>query len=308
MLILPAMRQLRAVRLLCTVFTLLSAPNSRVAATAFPRPHPSMIRAPLPVVGSQKKFWAQEVPGDGACLFHTIGTKACSYFLCWLALTWPMIVCSVMLCFSTLLAAAVRYQEKGEHSNFDQSLYNLSHQLRQLACDTLACENVPLYLGEQEESTTTDILNMIAKQYNTTGPGYCELMRQPREWGGGPEIVALSNVLRQPVHVYELYTRRFFPTRFLLRPAARFGSPKFDSNAKEPLCILCADGRLDNIILCRPYTSCTDIVFCAGFQASHLALKRVPAITLCPFLRLLLLVAFLLSPWFVAALIMLPIF
>lgn len=29
-------------------------------------------------------------------------------------------------------------------------------------------------------------------------------MRKPSEWGGGPEIVVLANVLRRPIHVYEL--------------------------------------------------------------------------------------------------------
>jgi len=29
-------------------------------------------------------------------------------------------------------------------------------------------------------------------------------MRRLTEWGGGPEIVVLANVLRRPIHVYEL--------------------------------------------------------------------------------------------------------
>jgi hypothetical protein len=145
-----------------------------------------------------------------------------------------------MLCMS---AAALRFQERGEHPDFDQSLYALSNRLRQLACDTLACAQAPLYLGQEEESSTTDVLDMICKQYNKTGPEYCELMRGRHEWGGGPEIVALSNLLRRPVHVYELHTRGFFPRRFELRACARFGSPRFDSCGRDPLCILCADGR-----------------------------------------------------------------
>lgn len=31
-----------------------------------------------------------------------------------------------------------------------------------------------------------------------------QVMRQSSVWGGGPEIVALSNALSRPIHVYEL--------------------------------------------------------------------------------------------------------
>ena len=30
-------------------------------------------------------------------------------------------------------------------------------------------------------------------------------MRKQTEWGGGPEIVVLANVLHRPIHVYELH-------------------------------------------------------------------------------------------------------
>ena len=56
--------------------------------------------------------------------------------------------------------------------------------------------------------------------------------------------MALSNLLRLPIHVYELHTRRLLPGRFQLRESARFGSPRFDAEGARPLCILCADGRL----------------------------------------------------------------
>jgi hypothetical protein len=95
-------------------------------------------------------------------------------------------------------------------------------------------------------------------------------MKNNGVWGGGPEIVALCNYLRRPIHVYELMTIR--PTlnnknkrrtrsnkseaaqlqklkesweeatpEFRLRRMALFGSPKFDY--REPLRILSADCR-----------------------------------------------------------------
>ena len=82
-------------------------------------------------------------------------------------------------------------------------------------------------------------------------------MRQDSYWGGGPEIVALSNVLQRPIHVYELATatstkkeskKGIFerpPKQFVLRRMACFGSPKFDRNS--PLHILSADSRFPDV-------------------------------------------------------------
>ena len=104
------------------------------------------------------------------------------------------------------------------------------------------------------------------------------MRNNPKTWGGGPEIIALSNLFRCPIHVYELCTvnvqdlpngRRGKGLRsdanpnpnpnpnpkglssdvanknkkleFSVRPKALFGSPDFDN--KSPLFILSADGR-----------------------------------------------------------------
>eukprot|EP00978_Attheya_sp_CCMP212_P011037 scaffold26936_cov32-Attheya_sp.AAC.3 len=46
-----------------------------------------------------------------------------------------------------------------------------------------------------------DLVDAAASQYDMTG----ELMRKDAYWGGaGPEIFALCNVLKRPIHVYEL--------------------------------------------------------------------------------------------------------
>jgi hypothetical protein len=62
---------------------------------------------------------------------------------------------------------------------------------------------------------------------------------------GGPEIVALSNHLKVPIHVYELRVRGFFRRWFELTLTTRFGSPAFDDT--QPLRILYCDGRFPNI-------------------------------------------------------------
>jgi hypothetical protein len=106
-------------------------------------------------------------------------------------------------------------------------------------------------------------------------------MEQDSYWGGGPEIVALCNVLERPIHVYELVpTNKYHHDKiiidqtdnnnnigddddvsdggdvvvvpdyrmnkdFYLRRMATFGSPKYDS--KTPLHILSADSRFPDV-------------------------------------------------------------
>ena len=42
-----------------------------------------------------------------------------------------------------------------------------------------------------------------AEQYSMTPQEYCSQMRNKGVWGGGPEILALVNRLRRPIHVFE---------------------------------------------------------------------------------------------------------
>ncbi len=84
---------------------------------------------------------------------------------------------------------------------------------------------------------------MVSNQYNTTPSAYCSRMRNETAWGGGPEIVCISNVLKRPIHVFELYTRPFSPETFELKICAEFGSPLYDNPLLQPFRILCADGR-----------------------------------------------------------------
>ncbi len=100
----------------------------------------------------------------------------------------------------------------------------------------------PMYLEKSEEITADSLLSTVSAQYNITKEKYIELMRQGGVWGGGPEIVALVNLFKRPVHVYELRSTK---GRFCLRCMACFGSPRFDSC--EKIHILSADSRFPNI-------------------------------------------------------------
>mmetsp|Transcript_20510 Transcript_20510/g.32985 ORF Transcript_20510/g.32985 Transcript_20510/m.32985 type:complete len:381 (+) Transcript_20510:80-1222(+) len=201
----------------------------------------------------------RQVPGDGNCLFHSIST-----------------------CLS--------YAVNGTHIDLRspetmQWLYQHSTNLRQLAVNCLEERRKLLFLQGHEYLKARDLVEAAASQYGITGKEYCRLMRQDSYWGGGPEIVALCNVLQRPIHVYELHvpeprssSRRrkggknerggagrngisrasargsdismddsssTAPSSFVLRRMACFGSPKFD---KSPaLHILSADSRFPDI-------------------------------------------------------------
>ena len=142
-----------------------------------------------------------------------------------------------------------------------------------------------LFLQGNEYLQREELLHIAASQYDLTGMEYCELMKKNGVWGGGPEIVALCNYLKRPIHVYELISTRpqkkkkgqtskmdqqessqlarkknrrkihrkssssvsstLAKPEFRLRRMACFGSPKFDY--KEPLHILSADCRFPDL-------------------------------------------------------------
>jgi len=137
--------------------------------------------------------------------------------------------------------------------------------------------NRRLYLQGSENLSTHDLVERAAKPYGISTDEYCRTMNMDRYWGGGPEIVALSNSLRRPVHVYELCVGEIIVTtrncgtinnnnnnhhpdsssssttstttnnkkEFILRRMACFGSPKFDK--REALHLLSVDSRFPDI-------------------------------------------------------------
>jgi len=195
----------------------------------------------------------RQVPGDGNCLFHSIAT-----------------------CLS--------YAANGTHvcMRDTSALYSVSKMLRTAAVDCLSCNpQRRLFLQGSEYLRAGELVSAAAAQYDLSGEEYCEQMRRDSYWGGGPEIVALCNVLRRPIHVYELCTDAHpdideegvaagvnggggndkqlrgstnnevssplltTSSQFRLRRMACFGSPRFDR--REPLHILSADSRFPDV-------------------------------------------------------------
>lgn len=156
----------------------------------------------------------RQVPGDGNCLFH-----------------------SLSVCLAKV--------ENGTHFCFDnlRQLQKTSTSLREKAVDFLTTNpKRMLFLQGKEYLRAKDLVEAAASQYAVSGQEYCHTMRQNSYWGGGPEIVALCNLLQRPIHVYELTSR---DRQFWLRRMACFGSPKYDR--REALHILSADSRFPDI-------------------------------------------------------------
>jgi len=157
----------------------------------------------------------RQVPGDGNCLFHSL------------------VVC-------------LNWVEEGKHycyKDYD-ALRRLSLQLREKAVDYLSSKpKRKLYLQGDEYIRADELVKAAAAPFNVSPEKYCETMRQESYWGGGPEIAALCNLLRRPIHVYELYSHG--KQEFCFRRMAYLGSPRFDR--KEALHILSADSRFPDV-------------------------------------------------------------
>ena len=112
-----------------------------------------------------------------------------------------------------------------------------------------------LYLQGRTRLPADALVESAAAQYNITSEEYLESMKLDSTWGGGPEIVALSNCLRLPIHVYELCWidkadkrlsgKEIGHGKWGVRRMACFGSPKFDD--KGCLNILSCDCRFPDI-------------------------------------------------------------
>jgi len=170
-----------------------------------------------------REFYVRQVPGDGSCLFHAMAT--CIKFI-----------------------ASTGSKQLYNDLLFDSKMKKISSKLRQIAVGVLSnLENITLYMENNETINNKELLVQVADYYNSTTDDYCLQMLKKKTWGGGPEIVAISNYIKRPIYVYELCSKHKNHGNFKLKICAKFGCPIFDK--KNPLYILCADGRFPNIKL-----------------------------------------------------------
>ena len=175
----------------------------------------------------------RQVPGDGNCLFH-----------------------SISLCLNHAVNGThytlSNYPDASERSprppdkDMPRHMDDLYVQSRLLRAQAVACLRAErrLFLQGREWMAARELVEAAAQQYDLTPAEYCAAMEEDSVWGGGPEIVALCNLLQRPIHVYELATAP--PSEgFVLRRMACFGSPRFDHRAA--LHILSADSRFPDV-------------------------------------------------------------
>jgi hypothetical protein len=95
--------------------------------------------------------------------------------------------------------------------------------------DTLESHtDLPLVMEDDEHINGSELVETVAEQYGLKPREYLNLMRQPRVWGGGPEIIALVTAIGHPIHVYEPVCVNN-GTEIQLVLSGKYGSPKYDS-------------------------------------------------------------------------------
>eukprot|EP00967_Tisochrysis_lutea_P023432 scaffold26860_cov37-Tisochrysis_lutea.AAC.2 len=166
--------------------------------------------------GRNSTFCVQQVQGTGDCLFHSI-------------------------------AISMAFDDNETHLDMHDSwLDQRVAQLRALAVDTLVNEaNSTFHLEGDQTISASELVAAAAEQYNMTSEEYCNSMRRKGVWGGGPEILALVNAMKRPIHVFEPVAVHN-GTEFRLQLCGAFGSPKFDKCGKR-VCIVAADDRFPRV-------------------------------------------------------------
>eukprot|EP00978_Attheya_sp_CCMP212_P032442 scaffold126641_cov59-Attheya_sp.AAC.1 len=143
---------------------------------------------------TEKTFWVRQVPGDGSCLFHAVA--ACLDH----AETNPMILQhnppSPLKQWSILKirSAALRAAAVDRLENIIGTLETNRNNNK--------CNNKPVKLCNGSVVSTLEWIESVAASYGISAVQYCVQMRHARTWGGGPEMVALSDVLQRPIYLY----------------------------------------------------------------------------------------------------------
>ena len=178
----------------------------------------------------------RQVPGDGNCLFHSISTA-----LSWVEDRRHLDFDETFQEKHNSLKLTKRQRLSRSRSALEEELdlHTRSKILRQIAVDMLDprhCTQEPLEQQQQQQQQKrphfhfnflarkrrkplflqgseflrpNELLNIACSQYGLTAEEYCESMRKDGVWGGGPDLVALCNYLKRPIHVFELMT--FYP-------------------------------------------------------------------------------------------------
>lgn len=157
------------------------------------------------------------MPGDGSCLFYALAAG--------------------------LLQSEPEKQATHALDNRISwsSIRQKAADLRQMAVDTLADESAGNFLtisGNDEVKSST-LLKSAAASFGMSTKDYCKSMRRASCWGGGVEMVALSNALNRQIFMYQPLL--LHDGSFALHKIICFGPSK--ARAEKSLHVLIADNR-----------------------------------------------------------------
>jgi len=167
----------------------------------------------------------RNVPGDGSCLFHATVTSF----------------------------AQVVHGRHLVHPDDAEWLFAGSATLRKIAIERLRQENQRIHIAGNAHVNAGSLVEAVAAQHGMSPTDHFNAMEhdtfegdEHSAWGGGPEIVALSNLMKRPIRVYKLATAtKKGSSFFVLELLTSLGSPKFDD--KEALHVLTADSRFPDV-------------------------------------------------------------
>jgi len=193
-------------------------PSSKIDEQGFLAGTYQRLAAPWEVGTLTYPVIIRQVPGDGNCLFHAI---------------------AVALYKSQRGRHLYYYMSRNDNDNDEfHELRQLAQTLRAQACRYLR-RTKSLYLTGREYVATQVLLN----RFRMTPEEYCDAMSGDGVWAGGPEIAALSNLLKRPICLYQLTVEN---KQFCVRPWCYFGFPRYHSQA-DAIHILSADARFPDM-------------------------------------------------------------
>jgi len=165
-----------------------------------PHPHPPNPRRRRPprgeVVDLDEPVIVRQVPGDGCCLFHAVAVSLNLIHGRHLRMDDANSLGELKVMSRSLRRTAVGcLRSCGDRRH---------HRRKNGILPTRKRKYSRLFIQGDESMSTSHLLSTAAAQYGISPEEYCDLMEQDSYWGGGPEIVALCNVLERPIHVYEL--------------------------------------------------------------------------------------------------------
>ena len=157
----------------------------------------------------------RQMPGGGSCLFYAVAAG--------------------------LLESEA--DKQSTHSSSDcmtwANIRQKAAELRQTAVDALegGPDTALLNISGIDRVHSSILLEAAASSFGMSPKEYCRSMRRPSCWGGGVELVALSNALEQQICMYE--PMQLDDGNLALRKIISFGpSGQF---AKQPLHVLIAN-------------------------------------------------------------------